>query len=343
MLFRSSVLRTTMVSHFCGGETLDEGVQTARDLEKRGIAALLHYAVEAAGKKIEFERNMSNTIAIMKNYRTSSLSHPYPFVALKLTGLVRKSILEKKQANKGLSQVEEKEYQHFQEMFANICKAAYENKACLLVDAEETFIQEEIDRQVLSMMLQYNKTRAVVYTTVQMYRKRSLEILEKLSYEAVRADFFLGIKMVRGAYLEQENKLAQDNGIESPLWASKQATDLAYTTALKLYLPQKHVYIFAGTHNEESAQQICQFLDQNKSCLKDGRIMLGQLLGMSNHITLQLAQHGYPVCKYIPFAPIKKLVPFLIRRAQENTSVVGELGRELLLLKQELQRRKAKI
>ena len=338
----SWILKRSLFAHFCGGEGLSECLSNLQSLHKRGVSAALHYAVEASGSDAEFEENTLKTIEIIESRHFVPGGVPHPFCVIKLTGIVSSSLLEKVQANKDLALHEEQDYLRFRKRLSNICKSASDFNCSVLIDAEESWIQDEIEKVSMEMMSQFNKHRAVVYTTIQMYRKGRLEFLESCLDLAKANNFYLGVKLVRGAYMEKERERAEQMSIESPICGSKQETDLQFDRGLEVCLKEARICaLFLGTHNENSVQKFCKLKDTYKpERYGKGQAVVAQLLGMSDHITYNLAFQGHGVCKYVPFAPVPKLVPFLIRRARENTAVVGESSRELRLIEQELHKRK---
>ena len=338
----SWILKRSLFGHFCGGEDLSECLSNTKTLEKHGIATALHYAVEASGSDSEFEENTLKTIEIIESKRVKLEGTPYPFCVIKLTGIVAFSLLEKLQAREPLAFHEEQDYLRFKRRLERICSAALEFNCSVLIDAEESWIQDEIEKVCIEMMSHFNKQRAVVYTTIQMYRKNRLAFLESCIDLAKSKGIILGVKLVRGAYMEKERERAKFLTIESPICDTKLETDQQFDQALELCLQEpEFCALFLGTHNENSVQKFCQLKSKrNPHRFGRGQAVVAQLLGMGDHITYNLAYLGHDVCKYVPFAPVPKLIPFLIRRARENTAVLGESSRELRLIEQELNKRK---
>lgn len=338
----SWLLKRSLFAQFCGGEDLSECLNTVSNLEKKGVGAALHYAIEASGEDFEFEDNTVKTIEIIESRYAKACGTAYPFTVVKLTGIVSSQLLEKKQQGKPLALHEEQDYLRFKRRLARICTSAVDFNHSVLIDAEETWIQNEIDKICIEMSSKFNKQRAVVYMTFQMYRNNRLAFLQDCIELARKNDFYLGIKLVRGAYMEKERERARKLKLESPICSNKDQTDRQFNDALELYFKESEICaLFMGTHNEKSIQKFCQFKSKYKpSSLESGQAMAAQLLGMGDHITYNLAFQGYDVCKYVPFAPVPKLVPFLIRRARENSAVVVESSRELRLIENELNKRK---
>jgi proline dehydrogenase len=266
-----------------------------------------------------------------------------PFAVFKPTGLGRLDLYEKVGAKQSLSTEEEIEWNKVKERFDIICQTAHQKDVALLIDAEESWMQDAADDLVEEMMRRYNKEKVIVFNTLQLYRWDRMDYLKALHARAIRDGFYIGMKLVRGAYMEKEHKRAEEAGYPTPICASKQATDDNYNAAVDYMM--KHIdrmAIFAGTHNEESSYRLMQMMQANGIAKNDPRIWFGQLYGMSDNISYNLAAHGYNVAKYLPFGPVRDVMPYLIRRAEENTSVAGQTSRELNLLKTERERRKIK-
>tara|TARA_B100001750_G_C15382293_1_gene533101 strand:- start:242 stop:1042 length:801 start_codon:yes stop_codon:yes gene_type:complete len=263
-----------------------------------------------------------------------------PFSVFKPTGFGRFEVLRKVTENEALSDVEQKEWERIQERFDKACKKAKECDIRLLIDAEESWMQGAVDDLVLRMMQKYNTEYPVVYTTLQCYRWDRLNYLKEMHERALEKGYKLGVKIVRGAYMEKERERAREKGYNSPICKDKAETD-AHFNAMLVYILDNldSVWAFIGTHNEESNYLAIEIMAQKEIEAKDERIWFGQLYGMSDHISFNLADHGYNVAKYLPFGPVKDVMPYLIRRAEENTSVAGQTNRELTLIKQERKRR----
>jgi proline dehydrogenase len=266
-----------------------------------------------------------------------------PFAVFKPTGFGRFELYEKLAENKPLSDVENAEWSRVEERFEQVCKAAHDYNVALLIDAEESWMQDPADALVTRMMQKYNTQKAIIFNTLQMYRWDRLEYLKKVHEQAKTDGFYIGMKLVRGAYMEKENDRAKEKGYKSPICESKQATDDNFDAAVDYMLANiAKMTIFAGTHNEQSSYTLMQKMHDKAISKNDTRIWFGQLYGMSDNISYNLAAEGYNVAKYLPFGPVKEVMPYLIRRAEENTSVAGQTSRELLLLKTERNRRKGK-
>ena len=262
------------------------------------------------------------------------------FTVFKPTAIANTQILKKVSSNESLDEREKILYDKSLDRFDKICHLAFKMDVRVLVDAEESWIQDAIDEIVLSMMMKYNKEKAIVYNTSQMYRHDRLNYLRTLHDVALRNNFFLGIKLVRGAYIEKENKRAKRNNYLSPICRSKELTDQNFNNGASYILSNLNKFsLFSGTHNEESIYKIINIMETNNINKDDANIWFGQLYGMSDNITFNLASEGFNVIKYLPYGPIKEVIPYLIRRADENTSVKGQTSRELDLIRTELKRR----
>ena len=240
-----------------------------------------------------------------------------------------------------LSDEEKSEWNRVVARFELICKTAHEKDVALLIDGEESWMQDAADDLVTEMMIKYNKDKAIVFNTLQLYRWDRLNYLKKLHEQAKTEGFYIGMKIVRGAYMEKENKRAEEMGYPTPICESKEATDSNYDITLTYMMDNLDMMsIFAGTHNESSSYKLIEMMQTKGISKNDERIWFGQLYGMSDNISYNLAEYGYNVAKYLPFGPVRDVMPYLIRRAEENTSVAGQTSRELNLLKTERQRRK---
>ena len=266
-----------------------------------------------------------------------------PFAVFKPTGFGRLKLYEKISSNESLSQEESAEWQRVVNRFEQVCKKAHNLEVSLLIDAEESWMQDAADELVLEMMRKYNKQKPVVFNTVQMYRWDRMEYLKKLHQIAESENFKVGLKVVRGAYMEKENERANEMGYVSPICKSKKETDDNFDAAIAYIMNHLDQFsIFAGTHNEESSHKLVDQMRSKNLEVSNANVWFGQLYGMSDHITFNLAEAGYNVAKYVPYGPVKDVMPYLIRRAEENTSVAGQTTRELTLLQKEKKRRDKK-
>lgn len=329
------LIKSTIFSHFCGGETIAECKPTIARLWKYKVGTILDYSVEGEEQETVFEATCNE---IIRTIREAAGSEAIPFSVFKTTGIARFALLEKVQQGAVLTPAEQAEWEKVRERFIRICQAAHDQHVRLFVDAEETWIQEPIDRLAEEMMRRFNTERAIVYNTLQMYRHDRLAYLQRMLAEK---GFFHGYKLVRGAYMEKERQRASDMGYADPIQPDKSASDRDYDAALELCVAHiDQVSICAGTHNENSSLKLVRLMQEAGLRPDDERIYFSQLLGMSDHISFNLANAGYRVAKYVPYGPVKAVLPYLGRRAQENSGMSGQMGRELRLIRQEIQRRK---
>jgi proline dehydrogenase len=331
-------VKPTIFKHFVGGETLDECSSVAQKLYESGVFSILDYSVE--GESSNAERHRTHTEIL----RTISFAanKPYvPFAVFKPSGLVDVAILERIQSGEVLIPHELEEYNLFTEKLDSICRSAHEHNIPILVDAEETWYQNPIDVKVTELMAKYNRQSAIVFNTLQMYRHDRLDFLKKVHKAAIANGYILGIKLVRGAYMEKERERAMALGIPSPINPTKADTDHLFDSAVEYCIDNiDTISLFAGSHNEGSNAKLAALIHSKNIKANDSRIFFSQLYGMSDHISFNLAKEGYNVAKYVPFGSVQEVMPYLIRRARENTSVKGQTGRELKLINEELLRRK---
>ena len=335
----NGLIKKTIFKQFCGGETIQECAKTIANLGKFGIGTILDYSIEGKTKEEDFDATVDEIIATIHAAKNDPT---IPFAVFKVTGIGRFDSLEK--ANNGTTQLTENDRLAFQLIVSRvdkICLSAFENGVPLFIDAEETWIQDAIDTIVRDMMRKYNKEKAIVYNTLQMYRHDRLAFLHA-EIEIARAEgFHYGVKLVRGAYMEKERLRAAEKGYPSPIQPDKITCDNDFNHALELVV--KNIDIMAlcsGSHNEKSALILTDLMTKKQIEKSDKRIYVAQLLGMSDHISYNLAYAGYNVAKYVPYGPVKEVMPYLLRRADENTSVAGQTGRELSLIMTERKRRK---
>jgi proline dehydrogenase len=270
-------------------------------------------------------------------------SNKIPFCVFKVTGIASAELLEKVQSKKQLSAEEKQAYEKVRERVKSICAKAYEYSVPVLVDAEETWIQEPIDALAYEMMKKYNSDKAIVFNTYQLYRTASLQNLKDSFRDAEKGNYHVGAKLVRGAYMEKERERAQQLGYPSPIQPTKEDSDKAFNEALEFCVANRNrIAIMCGSHNENSNKLLTQLMAKNGISNHDDKFWFAQLYGMSDNISFNLAKSGYRVAKYVPYGPVKSVMPYLFRRASENTSVAGQSSRELILIRKELKRRKAK-
>lgn len=335
------LIRKTIFKQFCGGTSIEDSLETTKRLADQNVKSILDYSIEGKTSDEDFDYTVGEIIRTMEEAKRNP---NIPYAVFKTTGLCPISILEK--ANQTIDDLNEEEraiYNKLEERVDKICHAAYESGIPLFIDAEETWIQNTIDRMVYKMAVKYNKERAVVFNTIQMYRHDRLAYMQEQIDLARKEGWFLGLKIVRGAYMEKERERAALKGYPDPIQPNKEATDRDYNESLRIAVENRDVIsICAGTHNEKSTEVLMELLEQHQIDKNDKRFYFSQLLGMSDHISFNLGAAGYMVAKYVPYGPIKEVLPYLIRRAEENTSIAGQTSRELLLINQELERRKKK-
>ena len=333
------IIKTTIFKHFCGGESIIDSQKTIEELSHYQIGTILDYSVEGQESEANFEIVMQETIATIER---AAGDDKIPFSVFKITGMGRFALLEKVNTKQALSENEKKEYEIVKNRINTICQKAHKLSVPVFIDAEESWIQDTIDEIATTMMRQYNKERAIVYNTLQMYRWDRLLYLKKCYIDAENHQYFLGLKLVRGAYMEKERARAEKLKYASPIQKSKANTDKDYDLAVSFCVEHiDRIYFCAGTHNEDSSTKLIKLLDEKGIENNDKRVYFSQLLGMSDHISYNLANANYNVAKYVPYGPVKQVMPYLIRRAEENRSIAGQTGRELALIMKEKARRSA--
>lgn len=332
------LIKTTLFDHFCGGETMEEAGQTAAIIAKYGVSTILDYGVEGKEAEEDFDKAVPEFIKAIKY---AAANKNIPFISLKITGFAHFALLEKIHAGNMLSGEEKAAWQRVYDRIDSICHAASNSGIMVLVDAEESWIQIPVDDLTNAMMEKYNKTKVVVFNTFQMYRHDRLVYLIESHEAARKKKYLLGAKLVRGAYMEKERARAAEKSYPSPIQPDKQAADHDYDAAMMYCLEHlENLGLFIGTHNETSCMKAAMYMDSNKIPANTDRVWFSQLYGMSDNVSFNLAHSGYHVAKYLPYGPVKDVIPYLMRRAQENTSVAGQTGRELSLINQEIKRRK---
>jgi proline dehydrogenase len=333
------LIKRTIFRQFCGGENIEECAGRIKELKDSGIGAILDYSIEGKTAEVDFNATVDE---IMDTLIAGEGNKAIPFAVFKVTGISRFGLLEKiNDANAELLESEKAELARLMERIEKLAKKSFDTKTPLFFDAEETWIQDGIDRITYALMEKYNKEKAIIYNTLQIYRHDRLEHLKKQTAIAQAAGYKLGIKLVRGAYMEKERDRAEDKKYPSPIQPNKIATDKDFDDALRFMVDYIDSISFcAGSHNEESNALLTQLMQEKGITHDDPRAYFAQLLGMSDHITYNLAHANYNVAKYVPYGPISEVMPYLLRRADENTSVAGQTSRELSLILQETKRRK---
>ena len=332
------IIKKTVFSHFCGGEDIQESEVTAERLANYKVGSILDYSVEGKSSEESFEYTLAETLRTIQNAKGNSA---VPYAVFKPTGVGSAELMEKVQLGIELSDQETKDFSRLKERYHIMAQAAYDNDVRILIDAEDSWYQMTIDSLIYDLMTEFNKKRAIVFNTYQMYRWESLDNIKHAEEEAASKGYILGAKLVRGAYMENERERAEKKGYPDPICKDKEATDKSYNDGLKYCVENINtVELFNGSHNEESNLYLTQLMEDAGLERNDERIYFSQLYGMSDNITYVLADAGYNVAKYLPYGPVKQVMPYLIRRAEENTSVEGQSSRELILIREELARRR---
>ena len=333
------IVKATIFKQFCGGESIEDCRNKMEELATFKVGTILDYSIEGKTTDEDFEKTVE---IIIQTIQEGINNKNIPFAVFKVTGIGSINLLEMaSDQNCILNESQILELEGIKNRIERICAAAHSAMIPVFIDAEESWIQAIIDTWALEMMLKYNLEKAIVYNTLQMYRHDRLEFLTSCSENAKKHGIKYGIKLVRGAYMEKERARAQKLGYPSPIYPDKNASDVAYNTALKFILEHEMLFaLCAGTHNEESSLLLTQELERKQISRDNDKFYFAQLLGMSDHISFNLSNAGFKVAKYVPFGPVKEVMPYLLRRADENTSVAGQTGRELSLIIKELDRRK---
>jgi proline dehydrogenase len=333
-----SIIKKTAFDHFCGGESIEKTQAVANLLGHYGVNVILDYSVEGERTEEGFDQAMQE---IIRTIEKASTSENIPFSVFKVTGLASAELLEKIQKKISLDEGDQQAFERVRSRVENICKKAHAFKIPVLIDAEESWVQDTIDSLAYEMMAKYNTGKAIVFNTYQLYRTDSLKNLKDSYHVATMHNYFLGAKLVRGAYMEKERERAESLQYQSPIHIDKDATDLAFNRALAFCIDNKQrISVMCGSHNEYSNYYLTVLMDKHSMKNSDDRVWFAQLYGMSDNISFTLAKSGYKVAKYLPYGPIRAVMPYLLRRADENTSVAGQSSRELMLIRKEIKRRK---
>ncbi len=332
------LIRATVFDHFCGGVNEKDCLSIIDKMYAKGVSSVLDYSVEGKETEKQFDAALQKTLEILNFVKEKDAM---PFAVFKPSGFGRFALYKKVNTGSALNPKEQEEWYRVQERYDTVCQKAYNLDVSLLIDAEESWIQDAADHLVERMMRKYNKEKAIVFNTLQLYRWDRFEYAKKMVQMAKKDNFKLGFKLVRGAYMEKENDRAERKLYPTPICASKKETDDNFDAVMGYLMDHLSIVsIFAGTHNEISSYNLMELMEQHNILPNDTRIWFGQLYGMSDNISYNLAAKGYNVAKYLPFGPVRDVMPYLIRRAEENTSVAGQTSRELALLKKERDRRK---
>lgn len=328
------ILKSTMLKQFCGGQNEDDCKEIINDLNARYVYSILDYSVEGLENEVSFDETVSRTINLIK----LNTNNNFPFIVFKPTGIGRFDLYEKISSNTNLSDKENIEWSKVKSRYDAICNAALANNVSVLIDAEESWIQSSIDEIYENLILKYNSKKAIVYNTVQSYRIDRLEYIEKLYHSFSTLDVHIGIKLVRGAYMEKERERSKVFNYLDPIHKTKKDTDESFNNCMTFMFKNAQLFsVFIGSHNEESNYLALKLI--NKYNIIKDKVWFSQLYGMSDHITYNLSNQGFNVAKYLPFGPFKGVIPYLFRRAEENTAVEGQTSRELFLYAKEIKRR----
>ncbi|WP_205502910.1 proline dehydrogenase family protein [Rufibacter psychrotolerans] len=334
------LIKKTIFEQFCGGETIQECKPTIERLGRSGIGTILDYSVEGESNEASFDHTVQEIIATIEMAATSE---HIPFSVFKVTGVGDPALLTKAQTDQELTPAEKAAFGRVRARVKAICQRAFERGVRVFIDAEESWMQETIDQLCYDMMELYNQERPIVYNTYQLYRHDRLDVIKRDVERARKLGYYLGGKLVRGAYMEKEGRTAQQKGYQNPINPTKQATDALYDEALAYCVANIDRFaICAGTHNEQSSYLLMELMDQHNIAPNDERVYFAQLLGMSDNLSYNLAHAGYNVAKYVPYGPVEAVMPYLLRRADENTAIAGQSSREFSLVKKELERRRKK-
>ncbi|PJJ59099.1 proline dehydrogenase family protein [Hymenobacter chitinivorans] len=333
------LIKKTIFEQFCGGETIRECLPVIEELGRYNIGTILDYSVEGEGNDKSFDHTRDEILA------TIDLAHRsthIPFSVFKVTGVADSALLEKVQSGKALTAAEQTSYDRAKARVDAICARAHQYGVRVFVDAEESWFQDTIDNLAYEMMTKYNRESAIVWNTYQLYRHDRLEAIQQAYAAAVQGNYYLGGKLVRGAYMEKEGRVATQRGYKNPINPTKDATDQLYDEALRYCVTHAdRISICAGTHNEASSLLLTELMHEANLRPGDPRIWFAQLYGMSDNLTYNLANAGYNTAKYVPYGPVESVMPYLLRRADENTAIAGQSSREFLLIQKEIARRKA--
>ena len=333
------LIKSTVFDHFCGGVTEQDCLKVVDKMYTKGVSSVLDYSVEGKETEEQFDAALAMTL---RTIEFAKEREAIPFAVFKPTGVGRFYLFEKKGENLPFTDSEQKEWDNILRRFDTICKYAHDLDVLLLVDAEESWMQDAADAIVLDMMRKYNKEKCIVFNTAQTYRWDRFDFVKNTHEIGLKEGFHTGFKVVRGAYMEKERERASQKGYPSPICATKAQTDATFNKTASYILENLNnkMALFAGSHNEESNYMLMDKMRQLNIDHNDKRMWFGQLYGMSDNISYNLSKHNYNIAKYLPFGPVYDVVPYLIRRAEENTSVAGQTNRELDLLESEIKRRR---
>jgi proline dehydrogenase len=333
------LVKRTIFEQFCGGETIEECTPTIERLGRAGIGTILDYSVEGKHTEEDFDRTKNE---IIRTAERANQDPNIPFCVFKVTGIAPLGTLERLSKKKKLDAKSQAKCERLHDRVNEICEFAYSIKQPIFIDAEESWIQDAIDRLATSMMEKFNLEQPIVYNTFQLYRTDRLQFLKDSRRQATADGYILGAKLVRGAYMEKERDRAAADGVESPIHETKAATDRDFDAALEYCIDHiDQVSFVAGTHNEASTEHLARLMHDRGIAASHPHVHFSQLYGMGDNLSYNLAKHGFNVSKYVPYGPVRDAIPYLIRRAEENTAAAGEISRELELIERELKRRRS--
>lgn len=331
------LIRKTIFRQFCGGETMNEAAAVAETLGRYSVGVILDYGVEGKESEADFDNAVKEFV---KAIDFAAAQKNIPFVSLKITGFARFALLEKIHAGQTLTEAEKQEWQRVHKRIDDVCSRAAQKRVMMLIDAEETWIQEACNELTERMMEQFNQTEVFIFNTFQLYSHGTLDYLKYCVKKAQERKYLLGAKLVRGAYMEKERERAAKMGYTDPIQPNKESTDRDFDAAVVFCLQHlDKLALFIGTHNEKSCREAAKYMSEHNIASNHQRVYFSQLYGMGDNLSFNLAHEGYQVSKYLPYGPVNDVLPYLMRRAQENTSVAGQTGRELELIKREIKRR----
>ena len=332
------LIRYTVFDHFCGGVSEDDCMTIIEKMYSKKVHSVLDYSVEGKEAEAQFDRVLEKILSLINFVNEKEAM---PFAVFKPSGFGRFELYRKLTENEPLNENEKLEWAKVVDRFDKVAKACYDKDECLLVDAEESWMQDAVDELMESLMEKYNKEKVIIFSTLQLYRHDRLDYLKGLHQRAKEKGYKIGMKLVRGAYMEKERERAEEKKYADPICATKAETDKNFDAVLHyMFENLNDMAIFCGTHNESSSYFLMDLIENSKYEKTDNRLWFGQLYGMSDNISYNLADQGFNVAKYLPFGPVKDVMPYLIRRAEENTSVAGQTNRELDLIRIEKKRRK---
>lgn len=333
------LIRKTLFKQFCGGESIEDCQHTIDQLARFGVQTILDYSVEGEGNESSFDGTLEEAMRVASFAKKES---NIAFCVIKFTGLGSSALMAKKQSGKSFTAEESSRYERFEERVQQLAQHTVDCGLRFMVDAEETWIQNEIDRLVLELMKKFNQERPAIYNTYQLYRHDALGNMHTHFDEVTKTGCFFGAKLVRGAYMEKERERAYQMGYPDPIQKNKEATDRDFNAGVVFALNNIEKFgLCAGTHNEHSSALLAKMIQDREIGKDHTHVHFAQLLGMSDNISFKLSEQGFNVGKYVPYGPVEKVLPYLFRRAEENTSIAGQSGREITLVKKELDRRKA--